>query len=150
MIEILYVFLPLAMLCVKDGDRLIAAAFTLPTVAFYWVNLHLPDGIYYIVAAAYDLGIIALLLYLQNKSNTRLVKVLSMLCLASIGIKIIGCAICVTHGNGSVYDAIAIMFYVIVIGIFITWNKLNGALSRYISDAPWLFRSGFLGHKTNY
>lgn len=149
MIEILYVFLPLAMLCVKDGDRLIAAAFTVPTIAFYWVNLHLPDGIYYIVAAAYDLGIIALLLYLQNKSNTRLVKVLSTLCLASIVIQFIGYQICVTRSNGAFYDNAAIMFYVIVIAIFLTWNKLDGLLSRYISDAPWLFLHSIFGRKVN-
>lgn len=149
MIEALFVFLALAMLRVKDGDRLAASVFTMVTIGFYYVDMVLPDWAYYITAAAVDLGIIAALLFLQRSTNARLVKVLSMACLASIGIQIIGYAVCVTHGNGAIYDNAAIMFYVVVIGIFLTWNKLDGALSRHISDAPWFFHHSFSRPKTH-
>ena len=149
MIEVLYAFLPLAMLRVKDGDRVIAIIFTLFTLIFYGINMVLPDWAYYLFAAAYDAAIIAAILFMQNRSNTRIAKVLSSMCFASIVIQFIGFGICVTHGNGLIYDAAAIMFYVVVIAIFLTWNKLDGILSRYISDRPWLFRSVFLRHKVN-
>lgn len=149
MIEALYLFLPLAMLRVRDGDRLIAAAFTVATVIFYFINFALPDWLYYLAAAAYDAMIIGLLLYLQSRKNTRIVKVLSSMCFASIVIQFIGFGICVTHGNGVIYDKAAIMFYVIVIAIFLTWNKMDGILNRYISDRPWVFHNIFYRHKIN-
>ena len=149
MIEVLYAFLPLAMLRVKDGDRVIAIIFTLFTLIFYGINMVLPDWAYYLFAAAYDAAIIAAILFMQNRSNTRIAKVLSSMCFASIVIQFIGFGICVTHGNGLIYDAAAIMFYVIVIVIFLSWDKLDGILSRYISDRPWLFHSVFLRHKVN-
>ena len=149
MIEILFIFLPLAMLRVKDGDRVAAIAFTIPTLIFYFINLAIPDWLYYLIAAFYDALIIAILLFSQSKRNTRLVKVLSSMCFVAIVVQFIGFGICVTGGNGSIYNAAAIMFYVIVIAIFLTWNKLDGILSRYISDRPWFFHSVFLRHKVN-
>lgn len=149
MVEILFLFLPLAMLRVRDGDRLIAAVFTLATLAFYLINFSLPDKIYYLAAAAYDLGMIAAMLFMQSRGNTRIVKVLSLLCLASIVIQFIGFGICVTQGNGLIYDRAAIIFYVIVIAIFLTWNKLDGLLAGYMSDAPWFFHRDFSRHKIN-
>jgi hypothetical protein len=149
MIEILFLFLPLAMLRVRDGDRLVAAAFTAATLIFYAINLALPDWIYYLAAAAYDLAMIVLILFLQNRSNTKIAKVLSSLCFASIVIQFIGFGICVTHGNGAIYDKAAIMFYVIVIAIFLAWNKLDGILAGYMSDDPWFFHRDLSRHKIN-
>lgn len=149
MIEILFLFLPLAMLRVRDGDRLIAACFTVATLAFYLINLSLPDWAYYLFAAAYDLGMIAAMLFMQSAGNARIVKVLSSLCFASIVIQFIGYAICVTNGNGAIYDAAAIIFYVVVIAVFLTWNKLNGLLAGYMSDDPWFFHRDFSRHKIN-
>lgn len=149
MIEILYCFLPLAMLRVRDGDRLIAAIFTLATLAFYFINFALPDASYYLVAAAFDAGIIGAILYFQNNSNTRIAKVLASMCFASIVVQFIGFGVCVTGGNGAIYDNAAIMFYVIVIAIFLAWNKLDGILARHISNRPWVFPSVFHRHKIN-
>lgn len=149
MIEILFLFLPLAMLRVRDGDRLVAAAFTAATLVFYAINLALPDWIYYLASAAYDLAMIAAMLFMQSAGNARIVKVLSSLCFASIVIQFIGFGICVTHGNGAIYDTAAIIFYVIVIAIFLTWNKLDGILAGYMSDDPWFFHRDFSRHKIN-
>lgn len=149
MIEILYCFLPLAMLRVRDGDRLIAAIFTLSTLAFYFINFTLPDASYYLVAAAFDAAMIGAILHFQNKSNTRISKVLASMCFASIVVQFIGFGICVRGGNGAIYDNAAIMFYVIVIAIFLTWNKMDGVVTRYISNSPWVLPSVFHRHKIN-
>lgn len=134
------------MLRVKDGDRVIAAAFTLITISFYFVDKVLPDWAYYIVASCFDLAIIAAILCLQKRSNARIAKVMASICGASILLQFVGYYLYVTAGNSSIYDNAAIMFYVIVIAIFMTWNKLDGKLARYISDRPWFFHSVFLRH----
>lgn len=147
MIEILLCFLPLAMLRVRDGDRLVAAVFCAATLLFVAVNYVLPDWIYYIAAAVTDVVIAAAIFAIMTPQNARIAKLLGLLCIASSGLQFVGFVLDVILGNGQIYNTLAIIYYMIIIAIFVTWNKLDGVLAGHISDSPWIFHRVFLRNK---
>ena len=139
MIEFLFCLLAISSAFVNENERLTASVFTLFTLSFYFFNMILPDNIYYISAAGYDLLMMAIMYLLSGAENNRLTKYLCLSCMISIVIQLIGWRLYVMAGNGHIYDYMAIVFYVCIIILFLTRTKLN---ARFAGDN--IYNSRFL------
>lgn len=131
MIEFLFCLLALSSAFVNENERLTASVFTLFTLSFYFFNMILPDNIYYISAACYDLMMMLVMYLLSGVENNKLTKYLSLSCMISIVIQLIGWRLYVIGGNGLMYDILAIIFYIAIIILFLTRTKLN---ARFAGD----------------
>jgi len=131
MIELLFVLLALSSAFVNENERLTASVFTFFTLCFYFVNMMLPDNIYYISAAGYDLLMMGVMYLLSGAENNKLTKYLGLSCMISIVIQLVGWRLYVIAGNGQIYDYMAIVFYVCIIILFLTRTKLN---ARFAGD----------------
>lgn len=131
MIELLFLCLALSAAFVNESERLIAAIFTLMTLMFYFINLIIPDHVYYILSAGYDLLMMCVMYFFIGAGNQKLTKYLCASCVVSMFIQLIGWKIYVLQGNGHIYDYMAILFYVLIIALFLTRTKLN---ARFAGD----------------
>jgi len=91
----------------------------------------LPDNIYYVSAAGYDLLMMGVMYLLSGAENNKLTKYLGLSCMISIVIQLVGWRLYVIAGNGQIYDYMAIVFYVCIIILFLTRTKLN---ARFAGD----------------
>lgn len=132
MIEILFCLLAISSAFVNENERLTASVFTLFTLSFYFFNMILPDNIYYISAAGYDLMMMLVMYLLSGVENNKLTKYLSLSCMISIVIQLVGWRLYVIGGNGLMYDILAMIFYIAVIILFLTRTKLN---ARFAGDS---------------
>lgn len=143
MIEFLFVLLALSSAFVNENERLTASVFTLFTLSFYFLNMILPDNIYYISAAGYDLLMMSIMYLLSGAENNKLTKYLGFSCMISIVIQLIGWRLYVIAGNGQIYDYMAIVFYVCIIILFLTRTKLNARFAGDHSYNPRFLRDHF-------
>lgn len=125
MIEFLFLLLALSMAFVNEKERLTSAIFTVFTLSFYFINEVIPDNSYYILAASYDLFMMFVMWLFLNSENQKMTKYLCISCFCSILIQLIGWRLYVMHGNGHIYNYMAILFYICVILLFISRTRLN-------------------------
>lgn len=130
MIELLFLLLSLSMVFVNENERLTSAIFTVLTLMFYFINSAIPDNLYYILSASYDLMMMLVMYLMSNATNQKLTKYLCIACFISIGIQLLGWNIYVIHGNGQIYTYMAIVFYICIIALFISRTRLNGKFAR--------------------
>ena len=140
MIEILFLFLAIAMSQVNKSERMSAAIFTLMTLSFYFVDMILPDRIYYIVAAGVDILIMSMLYLYYTNSGDKMSVVLCFACLLSVVIQFYGWCVYKTGGAPQIYNYLAIMFYVCVIILFISRIRPNERAARNSGNVTRFFR----------
>lgn len=143
MIEFLFCLLAISSAFVNENERLTASVFTLFTLSFYFFNMILPDNIYYISAAGYDLMMMLVMYLLSGVENNKLTKYLSLSCMISIVIQLIGWRLYVIGGNGLMYDYLAIIFYIAIIILFLTRTRLNARFAGDHSNNPRFLRDHF-------
>lgn len=143
MIEFLFCLLAISSAFVNENERLTASVFTLFTLSFYFFNMILPDNIYYISAAGYDLMMMLVMYLISGVENNKLTKYLSLSCMISIVIQLVGWRLYVIGGNGLMYDYLAIIFYIAIIILFLTRTRLNARFAGDHSNNPRFLRDHF-------
>lgn len=124
MIEVILLSLPLSAAIVRGAERLTASIFSLLTLSFYFLNKLIPDEVYYLVSASYDIFIMLIMSLIYFATFQRLAKILSLMGLASIIIQMIGMRIYVMGGNGAIYDNAGLLFYTVIVALFI-WRWIG-------------------------
>ena len=124
MIEVILLSLPLSAAIVRGAERLTASIFSLLTLSFYFLNKLIPDEVYYLVSASYDIFIMLIMSLIYFSTFQRLAKILSLMGLASIIIQMIGMRIYVMGGNSAIYDNAGLLFYTVIVALFI-WRGIG-------------------------
>jgi len=147
MIELLLLLLSLSMVLVNESERLTSAIFTVLTIVFYSINYIIPDNLYYVLAALYDLMMMGVMYLLSNSTNQKLTKYICFACFASILINVFGWKIYITNGQSSLYNNAAILFYVCIIILFMSRSNLNAKFARDSNHHFRFLRDNFRGRK---
>ena len=147
MIESVLLSLALTAAVVRGAERLTASIFSLLTLTFYFINEIIPDDVYYIASALYDIFIMLVMSLIYFSTFQRLAKILSLIGFVSVIIQMIGMRIYMTGGSGEIYDNAGILFYIAIIALFLWRGLSRGERNNYSGVFADNFRSAKNSHK---